>query len=91
MIFTAAIIATPAVAEVGEPIVKPMAFEACLETVRSIGQSTGSAPVNIVETNDTRVVRMAAADGSLLVTCSRAKGTMTMTPSSRRCGVDVEC
>ncbi len=81
----------PAAADVGQTTTTRVSFEACLETIRQMAQTLGSAPTNIVETQDTRVVRLPAADGSVLVTCSRAKGTMSLTPSSRQCGVDIEC
>lgn len=76
-----------AAADVGPATVRSVSFEACQETIRQMAQTLGVAPTNIVETSDTRVVRLPAADGSLLVTCSRAKGTMALTPSSRQCGV----
>lgn len=87
----AATMFTPAKAEVGETTVTRVSFEACLETIRQMAQTLGTAPTNIVETSDTRIVRLPAADGSVLVTCSRAKGTMALTPSSRQCGVDIDC
>lgn len=81
----------PVMADVGQTTVRQVSFEACVETIRQMGQTLGAAPTNIVETRDTRIVRLPAADGSVLVTCSRANGTMALTPSSRECGVDVEC
>lgn len=78
-------------AAVGQKTVKKMSFEACLATIRMTSQNLGVAPTNIVETSGMRVVRMPAAQGSLLVTCNKAAGTMTLTPSTRTCGVDVAC
>jgi hypothetical protein len=78
-------------AEVGQSVTKSVSFRACLEAIRQTASATGEVPTNIVETSTMRVVRISAADGSILVTCNGDKGTMTITPSSKRCGVDVNC
>lgn len=80
-----------AYAAVGAKTVKKVSFEACLETIRVTAQNIGAAPTNIVETSGLRVVRLPAAEGSVLVTCDRSAGTMTLVPSTRTCGVDVNC
>lgn len=74
-----------------ETIKKTMGFDQCLATIRSVATQSGVAPVNIVETDGIRVVRIPAPDGSLLVTCSRALGMMTLQPSTKKCGRDVVC
>lgn len=73
------------------PIKKSMSFDACLELIRATAQRTGEAPTNIIETKSLRVVRFPAQDGSLLVTCNGDAKTLTMQPSSKRCGKDVVC
>jgi hypothetical protein len=60
---------------------KTMSFDACLETIRSVASDLGVAPINIVETNDMRMVRFPTSDGSVLVTCSRPDRKMVMTIS----------
>lgn len=62
---------------------RPMSFEACLATIRGYASETKVAPVAIVETSDLRIVRFPAADGSVLVTCSRPDGRMVLTKSPR--------
>lgn len=55
---------------------RPMSFEACLASIRSVATELRSAPVNVVETSDLRIVRFLTSDGSVLVTCSRPDGAM---------------
>ena len=57
---------------------RPMSFEACLASIRTVAVELRSAPVNIVETNDLRIVRFLTSDGSVLVTCSRPDGAMLL-------------
>ena len=66
-------------------------FEKCLALIQAAATNTGVAPVNIVETSILRMVRFPAADGSLLITCSKPDAKMIVQQSSKRCGVDVEC
>jgi hypothetical protein len=61
-----------------------MPFEACLQLIRNSASDLGVAPVNIVETSDVRIVRFPAADGSVLITCSRPDQKAVITRSSRR-------
>lgn len=75
----------------GETIKETMGFDQCLETIRLVATKSGVVPVNIVETEGVRVVRMPAPDGSLLVTCNRAQRLMIMQPSTKVCGRDVVC
>ncbi len=75
----------------GQAITKSMSFEACLETVRQMATTLGITPTNIVETSILRMVRLPAADGSVLVTCSKPDQKMVLQPTSKVCGVDVEC
>ena len=42
------------------------------------------APVNIVETDTVRMIRIPTVDGSVLVTCSRDDQKMILTKSSGR-------
>jgi hypothetical protein len=55
---------------------RPMSFEACLASIRSVATELRSAPINVVETTDLRIVRFMTSDGSVLVTCSRPDGAM---------------
>ena len=50
---------------------KAMGFEDCLRTIRGVAADLGVAPINIIETNDVRIVRFLTSDGSVLITCSR--------------------
>ncbi len=75
----------------GQTVTKSMSFEACLETIRQMATTLGIAPTNVVETSILRMVRLPAADGSLLVTCSKPDQKMILQPTSNVCGVDVEC
>ena len=58
-----------------------MSFEDCLAAIRATAADLGVAPVNIVETNDLRMIRFKAADSSILVTCSRVDRKMVITKS----------
>lgn len=60
---------------------KSMSFEDCLKTIRVTASNLGVAPINVVETNDMRMVRFKTSDGSVLVTCSRPDNKMVMTIS----------
>ncbi len=60
---------------------KTMSFENCLQVIRSTAADLGVAPINIVETNDLRMVRFPTVDGSVLVTCSRPDRKMVLTIS----------
>ena len=62
---------------------RSMSFEACLSAIRSTSSEVGAAPVNIVETNDTRIVRWTTADGSVVMACSRADSKMVVTVTKR--------
>ena len=57
---------------------RPMSFEACLAAIRNVAVELRSTPVNIVETNDLRIVRFLTSDGSILETCSRPDGAMLL-------------
>lgn len=80
-IFSATIFAATAFAQ--ESTSKSMSFENCLEVIRINAAKLGGAPVNIVETPDLRIVRFPAADGSVLLTCSRTDKKMVMTLSPK--------
>jgi len=62
---------------------KSMSFEACMATIRKVASDLATAPINIVETNDVRIVRFLTVDGSVLVTCSRPDRKMVLTRSTR--------
>lgn len=68
-----------------------MSFVKCLASIRALGAQTGTTPTNIIETENLRVVRFPAADGSMLVTCNGIEGFRVINLSSKRCGVDVNC
>ena len=74
-------ISTTALAQ--QSTTKTMSFEDCLLLIRNTSTQLGVAPVNIVETSDTRMVRFPTADGSVWVTCSRADRKMVLTLSTR--------
>lgn len=59
-------------------------FEACLTAIRSMANDFAIAPVNIVESNDLRIVRFNTSDGSVLVTCSRPDRKMIVVQSPRQ-------
>lgn len=63
---------------------RPMEFDRCLQLIRSTAGKLGVAPINIVETNDLRMVRFVTADGSVLVTCSRPDRKMVLTRSDKK-------
>ena len=60
---------------------KSMSFEECLQVIQRTATQLEVAPINIVETNDMRMVRFPTSDGSVLVTCSRPDRKMVMTIS----------
>jgi hypothetical protein len=61
-----------------------MSFEDCLSRIREFAGRYGGAPINVVETNDVRIVRFAASDGSVLISCSRPDRKMVVTISAKR-------
>lgn len=60
-----------------------MSFEACNQWIAQTADQVGSAPVNVVDSRDVRVVRFQAGDGSVLVTCSRKDRKAVIVESSR--------
>lgn len=60
---------------------RTMQFEPCLTAIRSMADDLAIAPVNVVETNDVRIVRFNTSDGSVLVTCSRPDQKMFVVQS----------
>lgn len=60
-----------------------MSFNECLQRIRSVATQFGVAPINIVETNDIRMVRIPTSDGSVLITCSRPDHKMVVTMGSK--------
>ena len=61
-----------------------MSFENCILLIQKTATQLGSTPVNVVETDDLRIVRFETNDGSgdsVLVTCSRADETALVTLS----------
>lgn len=75
-------LASPAAGQI-QTQTRPMSFDACLSTIRSTSSELRVAPVNVVETSDLRVVRWITADGSVLMTCSRADAKMSVTVTKR--------
>lgn len=69
-------------AEALETQTQSMSFEACLGVIRNIASQFATAPINIAETNDMRIVRFVTDDGSVLVTCSRPDHKMIVTKSN---------
>jgi hypothetical protein len=61
---------------------KVMSYTECLSLVSRTATQLGVAPINIVETEDMRMVRFVASDGNVLVTCSRPDGTVVITRSN---------
>jgi hypothetical protein len=53
-------------------------FPSCLKFIRDQAVQLGQSPINIVETNDLRIVRFLARDSSILVKCNRLDETLTM-------------
>jgi hypothetical protein len=75
----------------GESRSYEMEFEKCLGFLAEAGGIFGRAPINIVETNIVRVVRLPASDGSILLTCSRPDRKLVVALSHSRCGAEVNC
>jgi len=65
---------------------RSISFEECLALIRQMATEFAVAPVNIVETNDLRIVRFLTVDGSVLVTCSRLDQVMVVTMSQPDAG-----
>lgn len=63
---------------------KSMDFQVCIASIQTVAGQLGVAPINIVETNDVRMVRFNTSDGSVLITCSRADRKMVMVQSPHR-------
>ncbi|GEM_PF-2740340 len=66
--------ASAAIADTKVIMNKTMSFESCLQFIRGTAVKLNTAPTNIVETNDLRIVRFNTNDGSgvsFLLTCSR--------------------
>ena len=64
-----------------------MAFAACLDLVEEVAEELGSTAENVLDTKDVRVVRIAAADGAVSLSCNRAEGTVKLSrTSSARAG-----
>jgi len=57
----------------------PLSFNKCRGIILYVGVQIGVAPINIVETSTTRIVRFDTADGSVLITCSRPDQKMVIT------------
>jgi len=57
----------------------PLSFNKCLGIIIYVGDQIGVAPINIVETSVTRLVRFDTEDGSVLITCSRPDQKMVIT------------
>ena len=77
-------VAPPALAGTRVIAKETMDFETCLARIRSVASSLGVAPINIVETNEVRIVRFPTNDGSgksILVTCSRPDRQMLINES----------
>lgn len=58
-----------------------MSYDKCLLLISRTATQLGVAPINIAETNDLRMVRFVASDGTVLVTCSRLDGKAVITKS----------
>ena len=65
-----------------------MRFEACLASIRDLATQLAIAPINIVETDEIRMVRFCTTDGSVLVTCSMPDQKRAVTTSPHRPGCD---
>jgi hypothetical protein len=77
--------ALPVHAETKLIMEKRVSFAACLAYIRGVASDLGTAPINIVETTDLRIVRFRTNDGSgtsFLVTCSRPDMKLTVNQSS---------
>lgn len=60
---------------------KSMDFQVCIASIQTVAGQLSVAPINIVETNDVRMVRFNTSDGSVLITCSRPDRKMVMVQS----------
>ncbi len=84
LLLTTTLIAVPSQAKVVRSVSQPMSFQKCLLTIRQVASNLGTAPINIVETGNMRVVRFRTKDGSVLVTCSGPDRKMIITQSDFR-------
>ncbi len=55
-----------------------MPFSECLSIIGEVSKGIGIKPVHLVRTEDLRVVRVAASDGFVTVSCSRPESRMTL-------------
>ena len=58
---------------------RTMEFDQCLPLIRQTVTQLGVAPINIVETQDIRIVRFPTSDGGVLVSCSRLDRKVVIT------------
>lgn len=78
ILMTLILSAAPIAAAAQTETVKTMSFESCISNIQTISGQLGIVPVNIVETNDLRIVRFVTSDGNVLVTCSRPDRKMLL-------------
>lgn len=67
-----------------ESTTRDMSFDQCIDLIQRTATQLSSAPLNVVETTEVRIVRFLTDDGSggsVLVTCSRPDHKMVMTIS----------
>ena len=63
---------------------RSLSFDACNSAINDMSGQIGVRPLEIVNTQDVRTVRMLADDGSVLITCSKPDRRMVVTRSVRR-------
>jgi hypothetical protein len=55
-----------------------MAFATCIALTEEMSKEMGVAPANVLRTQDVWLTRIDAADGSVILTCSRPDNRLTL-------------
>jgi hypothetical protein len=60
-----------------------MAFGECVLLMKEVSDELGVMPTSILQTKDVRIIRIEAADGVVILTCSRPDGTLVLVKRPR--------
>lgn len=77
--------ATAGFALISEPVLsvestsQAMSYEKCIAVIAATGEKLNAMPINIVFTDDIRMVKFLTSDGAVMVTCSRKDNIMVTT------------
>jgi hypothetical protein len=69
----------PAESQAGSTRIAALRFADCLAILAEVSEEASEKPVNLLNTADLRIARIAAADGVVTVTCDRVAGRMSVT------------